>query len=106
MLEYGPFLLTDIYQKLKMIYMKDEVTAFQLGSSTVITLPKELGIRPGQKLKIRKEKRGVLLKNRKMSESEVRKLLDSLKVDLHLKKGLTPEEINQELDRRYEDMLP
>lgn len=98
--------MTDIYQNDNIIYMQDEVTAFQLGSSTVITLPKELGIRPGQKLKIRREKRGVLLKNRKLSELEVRKLLDSLSVDLHLKKDLTPEEMNEELDRRYEDMLP
>lgn len=85
--------------------MKDEVTAFQLGSSVVITLPKGLGIKPGQKLKIKKEKRGVLLRAQKMKESGVRKLLDSLRVNLHLKEGLTPEEMNQELDRRYEEML-
>lgn len=85
---------------------KDEVTAFQLGSSTVITLPKSLGIKPGQKMKFKKEKRGVLLKKRQMTEHEIRKLLDSFSVNLHLKEGLTPEEMNEELDRRYEDMLP
>lgn len=89
-----------------MIYMKDEVTAFQLGSSTVITLPKQLGIRPGQKLQIKRDKKQVVLKEKKMTEKEVRKLLDNLKVDLHLKPNVTPEELNAELDRRYEEMLP
>jgi len=86
--------------------MKDEVTAFQLGSSTVVTLPKEFGIKPGQRLKIKKDKKQIILKEGKMTEHEIRKLLDSLRVDLHLKPDLTPEEINEELDRRYEEMLP
>ena len=42
--------------------IKDEVTAFQLGSSTVVTIPKSMGIRPGQKLKIKKSKNGATLK--------------------------------------------
>lgn len=42
--------------------MSDFVSAFQLGSSTVITLPKRLGIKPGQKLEIKKSKKGVILK--------------------------------------------
>lgn len=86
--------------------MTDEVTAFQLGSSTVITLPKQLGIRPGQKLQIKRTKRQVVLKEKKITEEDVRKLLNSLKVDLHLKPDVTPEELNAELDRRYEEMLP
>lgn len=42
--------------------MNGEVTAFQLGSSTVITIPKSMGIRPGQKLQIKKSKNGLELK--------------------------------------------
>lgn len=86
--------------------MKDEVTAFQLGSSTVITLPKELGIRPGQKLKIKRGGKHLILKQKKITEHEVRKLLNSLKVNIHLKSDITPEDLNAELDRRYEEMLP
>ncbi len=41
--------------------MTDVVSAFQLGSSTVITLPKKLGIKPGQKLGIKKSKNGANL---------------------------------------------
>ena len=52
--------------------MKDEVTAFQLGSSTVVTIPKGMGIRPGQKLGIKKSKNGVTLKlNKKKSLLEI-----------------------------------
>jgi len=40
---------------------RDEVTAFQLGYSTVVTIPKGMGIRPGQKLKIKKTKKGATL---------------------------------------------
>ena len=42
--------------------MNGEVTAFQLGTSTVITIPKSMGIRPGQKLQIKKSKNGLGLK--------------------------------------------
>lgn len=87
--------------------MKNEVTAFQLGTSTVITMPKKLGIRPGQRLKIRKSKDKIILKaQKKMTDEEISKLVKSLSGGLNLKKDLTPEEINKELDRRYEDMLP
>lgn len=86
--------------------MKDEVTAFQLGSSVVITLPKKLGIRPGQKLGVTKKKSKIILKERKMTQEEARQLVESLAGGLNLKPGLTPEEMNEELDRRYEDMLP
>jgi len=87
--------------------MLQTVQAFQLGSSTVITLPKKLGILPGQKLKIRKSKDKIILKaQKKMTAEEIAKLVKSLSGGLNLKKDLTPEEINKELDRRYEDMLP
>lgn len=42
--------------------MTQIVHAFQLGSSTVVTLPKKLGIKPGQKLEIKKSKNGLTLK--------------------------------------------
>lgn len=83
------------------------VQTFQLGSSTVVTLPKKLGIRPGQRLKLRKSKDMIILKaQKKMTDEEIHKLVKSLSGGLNLKKDLTPEEINRELDRRYEDMLP
>ena len=83
------------------------VQAFQLGSSTVVTLPKKLGIKPGQRLKIRKSKDKIILKTeKKMTNEEISKLVKNLSGGLNLKKDLTPEEINRELDRRYEDMLP
>lgn len=81
--------------------MRDEVTAFQLGSSVVITLPKELGIKPGQKLKFKPEKGGLLLRKKKMSEAQIRKLVDSLKVDLHLKKNLTAEQLDDLYEESY-----
>lgn len=86
--------------------MKDEVTAFQLGSSTVITLPKEFGIRPGQKIRVKREGKKILLKEKDMTKEEAKKLVESLAGGLELKEGLTPEEMNEELDRRYEEMLP
>lgn len=45
-----------------MIYMAEYVSTFQLGSSTVVTLPKKLGIKPGTKMEIKKSKNGATLK--------------------------------------------
>ncbi len=42
--------------------MTQIVSTFQLGSSTVVTLPKNLGIKPGTKLEIKKSKNGATLK--------------------------------------------
>lgn len=39
--------------------MSQTVQTFQLGTSTVVTLPKKLGIKPGQKLEIKKTKNGL-----------------------------------------------
>lgn len=86
--------------------VKDEVTAFQLGSSTVITLPKELGIKPGQKLQVKQERKKIVLQEKKMTETQIKRLVERLAGGSRLKDGLTPEEMNEELDRRYEDMLP
>lgn len=42
--------------------MSNVVSVFQLGSSTVVTLPKELGIKPGQKLEVKKNKNVLIFK--------------------------------------------
>lgn len=52
--------------------MADFVSAFQLGTSTVVTLPKKLGIKPGQKLEVKKAKNGLTLKlNKKINLADV-----------------------------------
>lgn len=87
--------------------MPQFVQTFQLGSSTVVTLPKKLGIKPGQRLKIRKSKDRIILKaQKKMSDEEIHKLVESLSGGLNLKYHPTPEEINKALAERYEEMLP
>lgn len=82
------------------------VQTFQLGSSTVVTLPKELGIGPGQKLKVEKKGQKIVLKNKKLSDKEVEKLVRSLSGKLELKYHPTPQEFNKMLDKEYEKMLP
>ena len=82
------------------------VQTFQLGSSTVVTLPKKLGIKPGEKFQIEKSGRNVTLKQKKMTQDEVHKLVESLSGGLDLKYHPTPEELNKALDKRYEEMLP
>lgn len=42
--------------------MTEYVSTFQLGSSTVVTLPKKLGIKPGTKMEIKRSKNGAILK--------------------------------------------
>ncbi|HBQ50836.1 hypothetical protein A3B42_03155 [Candidatus Daviesbacteria bacterium RIFCSPLOWO2_01_FULL_38_10] len=86
--------------------MLQTVQAFQLGSSTVITLPKKLGILPGQRLKVDKYGQKITLQKEKITEEQIEKLVKKLSGGARLKKDLTPEEINEELDRRYEEMLP
>ena len=86
--------------------MTQIVQAFQLGTSTVVTLPKKLGIKPGEKFKVEKTGKKITLNKEKTTRQEVHKLVESLAGGLNLKNHLTPEEINKELDRRYEDMLP
>lgn len=83
--------------------MKDEVTAFQLGSSTVITLPKKLGIRPGSKLSVKKSGKRVILQPQKMTREEIHKLVRKLSGGLKLDRHPTPEEMNKILDEEYEN---
>lgn len=82
------------------------VQTFQLGSSTVVTLPKGLGISPGQKLKAEKQGGKIILKEKKLSDKELEKLVKSLSGKLKLKHHPTPEEFNKILDEEYEKMLP
>lgn len=85
------------------------VQTFQLGSSTVVTLPKKLGIQSGQRLKIKKTGQNIVLKKAKMTHEDIHKLVERLSGGLNLKKHLTPEEINRALDEEYDDhkiMLP
>lgn len=75
------------------------VQTFQLGSSTVVTLPKGLGIGPGEKLKVEKTGNKIILKEKKLSGVEVDKLVNKLSGHLKLERHLNAEE----LDRLYEE---
>lgn len=75
------------------------VQTFQLGFSTVVTLPKGVGIKPGQKLQIEKEGKKIILKEKKLSEEEVKKLVKGLSGHLKLDRHLNADE----LDRLYEE---
>ena len=79
--------------------MAQIVQAFQLGTSTVVTLPKGLGIKPGQKLQIKKDKQKIVLKMEKGRKSDVvEKLAGKLRLDRHL----NPDELNKLFDKSYE----
>lgn len=82
------------------------VQTFQLGFSTVVTLPKKLGIKPGEKFQVEKSGKDITLKHKKMTKDEVHKLVESLSGGLDLKYHPTPEEFNKALNERYEEMLP
>lgn len=85
------------------------VQTFQLGSSTVITLPKKLGMQPGQRLKVEQSGQKIILKKEKTTKDQIHKLVERLSGGLNLDKHLTPEEMNKILDEEYDDhkiMLP
>lgn len=86
--------------------MNYTVHAFQLGSSTVVTLPKELGVKPGQKLRIEKQGEKIILKEKKLSDTDAEKLVKSLSGKLKLKYHPSPQELNKILNEEYEKMLP
>lgn len=89
--------------------MQQIVKVFQLGSSTVVTLPKQLGVKPGQKLSIKKTGGKIILKNEKLTTEDIAKLVDKLSGGLKLTKHPTPEEFNKVLENEYTDheiMLP
>lgn len=83
--------------------MTEFVQTFQLGSSTVVTLPKKLGIRPGSKFSVKKSGKKVILQPEKMTREAIHKLVTRLSGGLKLDKHPTPEEINKILDKEYED---
>lgn len=83
----------------------ETVQAFQLGSSTVITLPKTLGIHPGQKFSLKKTNKKIVLKEEKLTEIEVEKLVKRLSGGLNFKYHPNPEELNKIFDEEYEDLL-
>ncbi len=58
--------------------MSNIVSVFQLGSSTVVTLPKKLGFKPGQKLEVKKSKNGAVLKLEK--KKSLLEVLDEARV--------------------------
>lgn len=84
-----------------MIYMEMIVHTFQLGSSTVVTLPKKLGIKPGQRLKIKKTGQNIVLKKEKMNSEDIHKLVERLAGGLKLKKHLTAEEMDDLYEESY-----
>lgn len=77
------------------------VQTFQLGSSTVVTLPKGLGIKPGEKFKVEKSGKSVTLKKEKTTKKEIHKLVESLSGGLILKKDLTAEEMDDLYEESY-----
>lgn len=80
--------------------MADVVSVFQLGSSTVVTLPKKLGFKPGQKLKIRKFKKEVILEAEEVSPAD--KIL-KLAGGMDFKKAFGKSPSPEELDKIYEE---
>lgn len=85
--------------------MNETVQAFQLGSSTVITIPKKFGIKPGQKLQVEKTGKKIILKEKKMTREKIHKLVESLAGGLNLKKDLTAEELDDLYEESYEKLL-
>lgn len=82
--------------------MTQVVQAFQLGSSTVVTLPKKLGIKPGDKFKVEESGKKITLKKAKMTKEQIHKLVEGLAGGLELKKHLTPEGLNKLFEESYE----
>lgn len=82
--------------------MNQLVRTFKLGNSTVVTLPKKLGIRPGQHLRIKKYKEKIELSPAGGNKSDV---VNKLAGKLRLKHHSTPDEINKIIDEQYEDVL-
>lgn len=98
--------MTDIYGKYIIIYMTFTAQTFQLGFSTVVTLPKKLGIQPGKTLKFTQKRGGFNVKEEKMTEQEVDKLIKRLSGKMLLDRHLNPDELNKALDEEYDKMLP
>lgn len=90
------------------------VTTFKLGNSTVVTLPKSLGVKPGVKVRIRKLTKKIILEPEKEDVAKkialVEKLSGGIKLSQAYKRktgrDLTPEELNRIIESSYENLLP
>lgn len=86
--------------------MINTVSAFQLGSSTVITLPKKLGIKPGQKMEIKKLGNKIILEEEKINPvKKVVFLAGGMNFKKAFGKSLTPNELNKLYDEQYKKVL-
>ena len=87
------------------------VTTFKLGNSTVVTLPKSLGIDPGTKMKTRKLHKKIIMEPEKENTAKkialVRKLAGGIRIPASLQKELTPEKLNKRYEKEvYGKLLP
>lgn len=89
------------------------VTTFKLGKSTVVTLPKSLGIEPGTKMKTRKLRKKIIMEPEKEDLAKKLALVEKLSGGIKLSKAykkktgrdLTPEELNRIMESSYENLL-
>lgn len=85
--------------------MMNTVSAFQLGSSTVITLPKYLGIKPGQKMKIKKIGKEIILEEENDPVKKVMTLSGGMNFKKAFGKSFTSGELNKLYDKQYKKVL-
>lgn len=86
--------------------MADTVQAFQLGTSTVVTLPKKLGIKPGQRLKFKKSKGKIILEEKEDIKIMIKKLAGGMNFKKAFGGKITPEQLNKIFDEQYKKVLP
>ena len=86
--------------------MINTVSAFQLGSSTVVTLPKNLGIKPGQKMKVKKMGDEIILKEERVDPIKtVAALAGGMNFKKAFGKSFTPGQLNKLYDEQYKKVL-
>ena len=86
-----------------------DVTTFTLGKSTVVTIPKKLGIGSGVKLKLSKKGSAILLEPKSKSKRDeiakkialVKKLAGGIKIPF----PYTPDELNKMIDDEYDEII-
>ena len=77
-------------------------TTFTLGTSTVVTLPKKLGIKSGTRVELIKKGNRVEIKSgsgAKSGRSRDIELIKSLAGGISLPFSLTPDEVNKQYDK-------
>lgn len=88
--------------------MKQTVQSFNLGKSTVVTLPKHLGIKPGKKFLVKKQNGDLILSIVREKEDPVAKIV-RLAGGANFKeafgKELSPDDLSKLYDKQYEDLL-